>query len=64
MDCTSILYIIEFDCGSCPNTTTNTEVVCTDIVIGSQCTFTVQTQVCDSLTGNVTTIPLTLKGIL
>ena len=64
LDCTTIRYITEFDCGSCPNTTANTEVVCTDIVIGSQCTFTVQTQVCDSITGNTSNVHLNLKCIL
>ena len=63
-DCPSIRYITEFDCGSCPNTTTNTEVVCTDIVIdNAQCTFTVLTQICDSITGNINRVHLTLKGI-
>ena len=62
LDRTTLRYIIGFDCGSCPNTTDNTEVVCTDVVIGSQCTFTVQTQVCDSIVGNYTTIPLVLTS--
>ena len=61
-DCTSIAYIIAFDCGYCPNTTANTEVVCTDIVIGADCTFTLQTEVCGTLKGNITTIHLKLKG--
>ena len=63
-DCTAIGYITSLECGSCPNTTTNTEVVCTDIVIGDQCMFTVQTQVCDSIISNITTVPLTLKGTI
>ena len=62
-DCTSIAYIITFDCGYCPNTTANTEVVCTDIVTGANCIFTIQTVVCGTLTGNITTIHLNLKGI-
>ena len=63
-DCTAIHYITEFDCGSCPNSTADTEVVCTDIVIHeSQCTFKVRTQVCDSISGNIATmIHFNLRG--
>ena len=61
-DCISIGYIITFDCGYCPDTTTDTEVVCTDIITGSSCTFTIQTEICNSLTGNVTMVPLNLRS--
>ena len=63
-NCSAVEYIITHTCGSCPNTTSkDTEVVCTDVMIGSQCNFTVQTSVCDSqLLGNVSTISLLLKG--
>lgn len=64
IDCSSIAYITTFDCGYCPNTTASAKAVCysTDIVIGSECTFTIQTEVCNSLTGNITTIHLKLQG--
>ena len=63
-DCTSIRYIITFDCGYCPNTTARAEVVCTDITaIGSECTITIQTVVCGTLTGNITVVTFKLKGI-
>ena len=52
IDCSSITYITTFDCGYCPNTTASAKVVCTDIVIGSECTLTIRTEVCNSLTGN------------
>ena len=61
-DCSSIAYIVTFDCGYCPNTTTNTEVECTDIIFGPECTFTIQTEVCGTITGNSSVVPLMLKG--
>ena len=61
-NCSDIGYIITNDCGYCPKTTFDTEVVCTDVMIGSQCSFTFQTRVCDSLIGNMSIVTLTLKS--
>jgi hypothetical protein len=56
-------YIISFNCGICPSTTTNTMVVCTEIQLEVRnCTFSIQTSVCDSLIGDAIQIPLMLKS--
>ena len=62
-DCPSIHYtILSSNCGSCPTTTTNTTITCTDVPSnGGVCTFAVQTVVCENITGsysNNTTIAL------
>ena len=51
--CPSIHYnILASNCGSCPTTTSHTNVTCTDIPTdGSVCTFAVQTVVCGNITG-------------
>ena len=53
--CRALHYnILSSNCGSCPTTTTNTTVTCTDVPTdGSVCTFAVQTVVCGNITGNV-----------
>ena len=58
--CPTIHYnILSSNCGSCPTTTTNTTVTCTDVPTdGSMCTFAVQTEVC-GVTGNFSD-PLTV----
>lgn len=62
-NCLALHYVISFNCGICPSITTNTTAVCTEIQLGmSNCTFTIQTNVCDSLIGDTTQIPLVLKG--
>ena len=55
--------ILSLNCGSCPTTTTNTTVTCTDVPTdGSVCTFAVQTVVCENVVSdksdsvNVTTL--------
>ena len=59
LNCPALRYIISFNCGVCPFVTTSTIAVCTEVQVGtSNCTFTIQTNVCDSLTGDVTDIPL------
>ena len=65
-NCSAIGYIITFDCGIFPNTTMSfsTEIIFTDVMIDSQCNFTVQTRVCDSLIGNMSTVTLILKGLI
>ena len=43
--------ILSSKCGSCPTTTTNTTVTCTDVPTdGSVCTFAVETAVCGNIT--------------
>ena len=66
LNCPALHYIITFNCGICPPVTTNTTTVCNEIQIGvsNNCTFTIQTCVCDSLVGDVAQIHLTLKGKL
>ena len=53
--------IITSNCGSCPNTTTNTITTCTDVPThGSVCTLAIQTVVCGNIIGdpvNFTVIP-------
>ena len=64
-NCLALHYIISFNCGVCPSITMNTTAVCTEILnqLGvSNCTFTIQTSVCDSLIGDATHIPLILKS--
>ena len=61
LDCSSFAYHTTLDCGLCPNTTVNTQVVCTDIVPDStHCTFTVQTIACGTIAGNIANV--TVKG--
>ena len=63
LNCLALQYIIAFNCGICPSITMNTTAVCTEIQLGvSNCTFTIQTSVCDSLVGDATHIPLVLKS--
>ena len=54
-DCPALHYIIiSSNCGSCPTTTTNTTVTCTDVPAdGSTCTIAVKTAVCGDITGSV-----------
>ena len=56
-NCPSLHYnILATNCGSCPTTTTNTTVTCTDVPTnGSMCTFAVQTVVCGDIVGNMST---------
>ena len=53
-DCPAIHYnILASNCGSCPTTTSHTNVTCTDVPIeqNSFCTFALQTVVCGNITG-------------
>ena len=59
--CQSLIYIISSNCGLCPNCTINTRVVCSGVRLG-ECTFAVQTRVCDSLTGNFAVFSIVLGG--
>ena len=36
--------------------------MCTGIRFGTECTFTIQTEVCGTITGNSSVVPLMLKG--
>ena len=63
-DCSSLHYnILSSNCGSCPTTTTNTTVTCTDVLTdGGVCTFAVQTVVCGNILGNLSdTVQVHLK---
>ena len=53
-DCPALHYnILPSNCGSCPTTTTNITVTCTDVPTdGSVCTFAVQTVVCGNIFSN------------
>ena len=68
-DCPAIHYnILASNCGSCPTTTTHTNVTCTDVPInGSMCTFAVQSVVCGNIPGNssdlITVTTLTTEEI-
>ena len=55
--------ILASNCGSCPTTTTNTTVTCTDVPTdGSVCTFAVQTVVCGNIYGTMNnTVQVHLK---
>ena len=45
--------IITSNCGSCPNTTTNTTAICTDVPTdGSVCTLAIQTVACGNIMGD------------
>ena len=72
-DCPATHYnILASNCGSCPTTTNHTNVTCTDVLNdGIVCTFTIQTVVCENITGNISyqirvniSIPLNTLGIL
>jgi predicted metal-binding protein len=58
--CSSILYVITaINCGTCPNTTVNTNITCVytqsnasvDNNYNSTCMFAVQTEICGYLRG-------------
>ena len=53
-DCPAIHYnILASNCGSCPTTTNHTTVACTNVPTdGSVCDFSVQSVVCENITGN------------
>ena len=56
--------ILSSNCGSCPTTTTNTTVTCTDVPTDSRvCTFAVETVVCGNITGN-SSDPIILATVL
>ena len=64
-DCEVVHYrIIASNCGRCPTSTAHTTVVCTDIPTnGNNCTFAVQTLVCDSVAGSVSDpVHILLRG--
>ena len=63
LDCPSLHYnITTSNCGSCPTTTTNTTVTCTDVPTdGSVCTFSIESVVCGkvvNLFNNTIHIPM------
>ena len=50
---TTYYKILSSNCGSCPTTTTNTTVTCTDVPSdGGMCTFAVQTVFCGNIIGS------------
>ena len=53
-DCSTVHYkILASNCGSCPTNTTHTNVTCTSVPTdGRVCTFTIQTVVCETITGD------------
>ena len=52
--------ILSSNCGSCPTTTTNTTVTCTDVPSdGGNCTFSVETDVCGSAVNGTMHVNLT-----
>ena len=64
-NCLGIHYnILSSNSGSCPTTTTNTTVTCTDVPTdGTVCTFTVQTVVCGNIYGTMShTVQVKLKN--
>ena len=60
-DHSTLHYDITSNCGSCPNTTTNTTATCTDVPTdGSVCTLAILAVVCGNIMGdplNFTVIP-------
>ena len=55
IDCPVYYTILSSNCGSCPTTTTNTTVACTDVPSdGGVCTFAVQTVPCGLISGEWT----------
>lgn len=63
--CLQIRYnIVSHNCGECPDITTHTTATCTGIPTnGQQCTFTLQTIVCNNLIGNTSKeIQIVLRG--
>ena len=68
--CPVLFYIITSDCGVCPNRTntsitdTTVHVICTEVLIGQLCMFSVRTSVCNSLApeGNTTSIAVAFNG--
>ena len=64
INCPALYYNIDFTCGVCPTVVTNNIVNCSGIQINADgCVFTIQTGVCDSVVGNITSFPVSLKGI-
>ena len=60
MNCPRIYYsIMASNCGECPEITTNNKVTCTgnyiQLLNNHQCSFAVQTIVCDEIIGDVST---------
>ena len=53
-DCPAVHYnILASNCGSCPTTTNNATLTCTDVPTdGIVCTFAIQTVVCGNITGS------------
>ena len=68
-NCSAVNYLIESNCGSCPNTTSLTSVDCyiTHMPITTtsrSCEFAVKSVVCGNTVGNSSnTVSTTLKGI-
>ena len=63
--CTDIHYNIEsVNCGRCPNTTSASNVTCTDVKITDRqtCIFGVSTVACSNLVGTNNTIEVQLEG--
>ena len=63
LNCQSLHYFITSNCGLCPNTTTMTTIKCRGISVGEQCELSVQSEVCDSVVGNASSVLVNLKGI-
>ena len=64
--CKSLRYLINAsNCGHCPNVTNDTTVTCTGFSLGSlMCLFSVQTRVCDNITGNESrSVKVNLRGM-
>ena len=64
-NCSAVHYIIESDCGSCPNTASLTSVDCSIMPISTSrsCAFAVKSVVCGNIIGNSSNrVFVTLKG--
>ena len=64
--CNVIIYNINAsNCGICPNSTTSNAVTCSSIPVdGSTCTFSIDTEVCNNITGQGSNIVIVSpKGI-
>ena len=62
-----INYRTLFECGTCDSSTQATTVTCSGLQLSTDernCTFNVQTVVCNNIAGNQNSLIVTLKGII
>ena len=63
LNCPSSHYIIVSNCGLCPNVTIMTTAACRGLSVGDSCAFALQSVVCNgTIVGNISTVPVVLKG--